>query len=745
MLKRTGISRKSRMAGLAVCAAVLAATPPVSAPDAIAGASLAYAAEKDAAISKEQAIQIAKSLIDITDGFVNESAQLLSEDRYPLSSTPVWALHWQEKGNDRMISVTVDAVTGKLLNMFRYEVDQWGSESEKSLSEEEAEKIAADLLKKAAGEEVSKLSKANEYTGVTNYYTGADEYLFVYTRVENGIPFPENGIQIVVNKQGQITNYNRNWYEGSIPQETVKDLTDKLKESIKPSLQFVSLSARVGDWGAKPSYRLVYQYSESDPAMLDAVTGEVLTPTGNPAGEQKEMTPLGTKIRQGDSPKKLIDEQEAENIANQWIKKFLGEEYQKGTSSGSGSSVGADGIVERHWSFSYVPAKAEGDTEEIRLEINDRGELTGFSTDEAFRRGEEKKVDSPVSWEEAKESAVNLVKTVYPDRLGEIYLINTEATKNLQTSSLKYNGSYTVTFGWLKAGVPVESAQVYVDVDAETGKAVRLWSGNTSQLADVPALTATIDAKKAIEVEAEHREPVLSYFISPLYQFANAQDKQPTPKLVYRYLGEQGFVDAVSGEWISLDQLRKQRQPQDLEGHPAKAALQKAIKEGYFTVQDGKAEPDKEVTRGEYVSILLRLSSTVEVSRRHLDEKAKPLPFQDVDVNHPNYAAIQQGVNRGFISDKGQTFAPDVPITRIEASEMLLRLFGYRRLLDKPELFTAKFSDVPSQKLPAAVISDGLGLWDTNGKTTFQPNAALSRADVALLVQKAQKLAEERS
>ncbi|MFM1654236.1 S-layer homology domain-containing protein [Brevibacillus sp. B_LB10_24] len=740
MLKWTGISRRSRLAKLAVCAAVLASVPPVSVPGSIAGGSVAHAADKEAAISKEQAVQIAKSLIDIPDGFVNESVQLLSEDRYPLSSSPVWLLRWQEKGKDRMISATVDAATGKLLNMFRYEADQWDSDNKKPLNAEEAGKIAADYLKKAAGEEMPKLSKANEYTSAANYYTGTDEYLFFYTRVENDIPFPENGIQIVVNQKGQITNYNRNWYEGSIPQETVKDLTDKLKDSINPSLQYVNLTARAGDWGAKPSYRLVYQYSEDDPAMLDAVTGEALTSTGFPATKKKGITPLGTAIRQSDPPKKLIDEQEAENIANQWIKKFLGE-YQKGNSRSSGSGVGPEGIVERHWGFSFLPAKAEGDTEEIRIEINDRGEFTGYSSGENYTRSE-KKTDSTVSLDKAEESAVNLVKIIYQDRLGEIYLIDDEAAKNIQTSSSRDNSSYTVQFGWLKAGVPVENARTYVDVDAVTGKAVRLWSGNTYLLAEVPALTAKVDKEKAIQAEAEHKEPMLTYFIQP--QYLAQPDKQPAPKLVYRYLGEQGFVDAVSGEWISLDQLRKQRQPQDLEGHPAKEALQRAMKEGYFAVQDGKVEPEREVTRAEYVSILLRLSSKVDRPRRYFDEEVKPMPYHDVNANHPNYAAIQQGVNRGIISDQGQTFAPDSPITRIEASEMLLRLFGYGPLLGQPELFAAKFSDVPKQKLPAAVISDGLGLWDTNGKAEFQPNSTLSRADVALLIQKAQKLAEER-
>ncbi|UFJ41549.1 S-layer homology domain-containing protein [Brevibacillus humidisoli] len=700
-----------------------------------------YAAEMtQATLSEEKALQVVEDLVTIPDEYELRSKDLSESHPFTQGENPVWSFHWQMKGKDGFINGVVDAVTGKLIRFSIYGPEVSQGKSDDLIGEKEAETLARTFLEKAAEEEQQVLSEPNQYENKARFYQPEGGHSFTFTRMVEGVPFLENYFSITVDGDGTIINFERNWYPGDLPQqEDVQELEKSLEELAYPSLAFV----RLGYFG-REDYKLVYRYGPDDVYAIDALDGSPLNRFGQTPGEGGEVKPLGSTVS-GWGSGELISRQTAEKRAKEWIKKLPGE-YRFVRQNGSGSSTGADGITNQHWSFQFDPVEqAEDQTRFVELEIDDRGQLVGYSYREEGRfPGKGTEVDSPISWQEAEESAVQFVKTLFADHLGEIYLIEQEPTEEEKQQMLEWDRGYEIRFGLLQDGIPVEDfLGIRVFVDVESAEVIELRSQDLYELAALPNAEAAISAEQAREVELQQKQPMLTYFL-PAGNWLYRAEQPAEPRLVYRYVGEEGYVDAVSGKWHTLAELNKKQQPQDIEDHPAQEALQFAVDQNYLQVQDGQVGPDKQVTRGEFAAMLARLSHSYPLHRRlaDRDEEAEKLyRFSDLDQSHPHYAAIQQIAQLGLVPDDGR-FEPDRPITRIEASEMVLRLIGYGSLIEQPEIFTRLYDDVSEEQQAIAALAKALGLWGNEG-SSFQPDAPLTRAAAATMVYQVEHGEEE--
>ncbi len=731
MRKRVRWGRSARLAGLALCVTLTGVMPTVF------PASLSvYAAEaQQGVLTKEQAIERAKTLVNIPVGYTNRTALYEDEDFY--GSGPVWSLHWEHE-KEGWIRLLIDAKTGTLVNMYRYTGDRV-NQPEKPISQEAAAQAAAAFLERVtAKEERDKLSQPNAYPPSRDWAV-VDQpgmYSFVYTRMENQIPFLENGFLIVIGEDGQVLQFQRRWYQGPLPQAAAQDVAKKLGEAVRPSLAYVSLGLMTGDYGAEANtFSLVYRYSPTDPAMIDAQTKAVLNALGEEVTEPEPIQPLGTTS--ANKPDKTIGKEEAQKIADQVIARLPGTYHFEGN-NGYGSGTGPDGIVRRNWSFQYRPENAKDNSETIDIAIDDRGRISQFRIgDHSFMSGRGKPIESAVSWETARDNAVALVKLLYADRLGEIYLFSRKPSEE-QLQRIKKDGQlYAISFGWLVGGVPVDTTPFTVHVDPESGKAVEVWGSGNEELDDVTVAATHVDVEAAKKAEAEKKQPMLTYFLpQPDWRYDSASvSKQP--RLVYRYVGEDGVVDAVSGKWISFAELRKKMSPQDIDRHPAKEALQFAVRQDLLKVTDGKVEPDKLMTRGEFAMVLARFANRYPlVDRFHSsDQDDPPYMFQDVDAKSPVFPFLQQLI-RANIIDKTSRFEPERPITRVEAAKMIDRLLGFTDLLAKPEVFRSPFTDVAPADVPAVALVHALGLMTAKQGKVFQPTGTLTRADVAVILKR---------
>jgi len=95
-------------------------------------------------ISLEKAIQIAREAFNFnTEGF--DFNQSYYEN---MEGTKQWQLSWNSRSNGDSISITVDADTGDILNMYQWKEEFSTTKKLAKYSEEEALKMAETIIKK---------------------------------------------------------------------------------------------------------------------------------------------------------------------------------------------------------------------------------------------------------------------------------------------------------------------------------------------------------------------------------------------------------------------------------------------------------------------------------------------------------------------------------------------------------------------------------------------------------------------
>ncbi|MRN53042.1 S-layer homology domain-containing protein [Paenibacillus monticola] len=104
----------------------------------------------------------------------------------------------------------------------------------------------------------------------------------------------------------------------------------------------------------------------------------------------------------------------------------------------------------------------------------------------------------------------------------------------------------------------------------------------------------------------------------------------------------------------------------DIKGHWAKAAIDTAVKNGYFKgYADGTFKPNGSVTRAEFAALLARASKVQP-------ETAQPGNFPDL-AGHWSETEVNRAVALGYInvSDYPNGFKPSTPITRMEIAKWM--------------------------------------------------------------------------
>lgn len=502
------------------------------------GPTNAYAAEHSMSsfLTVGEAIQAAGSFVHLGDDCMLTRAVFLRENN-DYRDQPVWKLQWEDAEKFRL-TIHLDAASGKLLY---YEVS-YGDEQGSPVSKEAALETAKRFVEQAVSpQERSKLSGANAFGRLQPYHHyGEDGYVFTFTRIENQIPFPEDGCEVIVGRNGEVKEFYREWHEGELPRAAKlipeKEARALFGEKATPILLNKDLSSITMSYAAPKTdaYRLVYAYREMDPQMVDAVTGQVLNARGEPPAE-KRIQPLGRNIRGDRGAPKTITKEEAQKIAAQSLPSP--ERYQV-----TGSEQG-----EKQWKFTFTPrGDGKHQPEATTVVISRQGDVLEFANPGAVTGAPEKEEGVPYAL--AALRAGKLVQTFYNDRSGEIYAIegtpsDKDTKRHLETGTL-----YQITFGWLQDGVPVEGKTIEVLVDVKTGQPVYLNArGSEQSPQNALPKEAVIEPSAAQRIELENRTFALTYYAS-VYSPEKIL-------LVYRSIGEEGVVDAQTGKWLNFGQM----------------------------------------------------------------------------------------------------------------------------------------------------------------------------------------------
>lgn len=180
--------------------------------------------------------------------------------------------------------------------------------------------------------------------------------------------------------------------------------------------------------------------------------------------------------------------------------------------------------------------------------------------------------------------------------------------------------------------------------------------------------------------------------------------------------------------WLNTLQLAAAAEKfSDLQGHWAEQALQAWIDRGYLQgYADGTVQPDRPMTRAEFVTIANRVFGFKEQAA---------VAATDVSEDDWAYAQVAMAIKAGYITGyEDGTFRPQQPVSRQEAAVMLAAL---KKLGGGDAAALAAFQDagsVPPWSKPAlaAVVAQGYMAGYEDG--TIRASRSVTRAEAVVML-----------
>ncbi|MCX4265962.1 MAG: S-layer homology domain-containing protein, partial [Firmicutes bacterium] len=156
------------------------------------------------------------------------------------------------------------------------------------------------------------------------------------------------------------------------------------------------------------------------------------------------------------------------------------------------------------------------------------------------------------------------------------------------------------------------------------------------------------------------------------------------------------------------------------------AYVSRGIMSGY---PDGTFRPEASVTRAEFVKMVNSVFGY---------NTPAAISFPDVSASYWGYDEIAKGVYAGYINgDESGKFNPDAPLTREEAASIICRIKGLAPNQSASSNYTDS-SRIASWAAPYVGAATQFGYMQGNGDGTFNPTKALTRAEAATVLAKAE-------
>ncbi|MBR8660904.1 S-layer homology domain-containing protein [Brevibacillus sp. NL20B1] len=716
---------------------------PISAP---AGNQLTDAASK-AKLSKEAALNIAKKLVP--QGLELENVSFRSADIW--RTFPEWTFIWVKKDQNEIAysyTVSIHADSGELTGYSHYQQHPSKPAYADRVSYAEAQEAAEQFL---ARHNPAKAKATRLYTrDLPVPKTPLDSntsYTFRFVRLVDDVPFPDNSVEITVNAAGTVTGYTLSWSDGvrfEKPQRMLspEEAAALFKQHAKAKLSYVLPWDARGEERNKP----ILAYENPFTFYLDAKNGTPLTDSLEPLKPEAETSPTSSKRLSPRHTGSALTQEAAVQLAERTFDlsgyKLRAASYNEKDSNGSRPV----------WNLEYQTKNANGQSYVYIAMDALNGDVYHFSKNNQLpepKKDAAKKADA----NSLKKKAAEVIRSWTPTWADRLYVT--------ETTELKPDAErYEVRFQRLVNGIPAATGSASVSFDAATGEVLTYNThfGSETYPSQVPKHRSAAEALAAWQKETEV-EAV--YMLEPLPDDAVAfrAEKAVTlperkAKLVYRAavtpLDQPYVYDAVSGDWRSLStgkpiQLHRPA-PADLKGHPAEKALMLMYEYEALSLIDGNIMPERSITRGEMIQMLMLSLNQGRVLPVAAGRKAS---FSDVASTSKYFAAVEAAVDRGLLDKNSPSLKPDETITREELADMIVRALGYRKLSEHAEMFATKLTDIDqSTHRGAIVIVSTLGIM-TPAKGEFQPKGSVSRADAAVafarFLEKRSELEENRT
>lgn len=679
-------------------------------------------------ISQDQAMKIARDTLGIPDNLKNVNMSY-REEGYPYNKK-VWEFMWDDSkfGKWHNYRVEIDAESGEIVSF--NEDQDWNQyiKPKNSKSEEECRNIAEAFLKQISPEKFSQIKEIEMPGKDRNWYQyGPKRYDFGYHRVVNGIPFTENGLNISINADnGKVLSYYSNWDTSlSFPKALAAVTPEQAEKTFreKVGLRLNYLQFGYSPVGVKKPVQLYYSMWENygPSAMIDAVTGNVVDSFGKEVTVQNRVyltaKPEPEPVK-GDEKTITADEAKAK------VEEFIvipGDYTARSTRYSEGWGPGSQKI----WEFQFGPGDFKGGAS-IYVTVNAvTGDLLSYNRwDESFERSEH---TAKYDYDTCRKIAAEFLNKMAPAKVDYTYLIE-PITKPVwyNNGKLMDPPSYNFNFVRVVNGILFNSNQIGIDVDNTTGEIRGFWS-NWDQSLKFYDPANVISEKEALDNLFTVEKPKL------VYTYKQSENGTPPREvtLVYRMFNDvPKVVEASKGKVTSYYELENPVILEDVQGHWAEGDIRTLASWGVIAGSNNKFNPDKTVTRAEFVNMLVKAKG-LEV------EEKSGQTFKDVSPDSWYFGTVEAAAKAGLIQGSGGNFFPDKTITRQEIVVMIMNAVNSGQQVTVRENL-AGFNDgnkvaLWAKKQVAQAVEMGI-LAGSNGY--LKPTDPATRAQAAVMLTK---------
>lgn len=649
-----------------------------------------------------------KSLFGISDNYDTfESSVSSSENRV------YFYLNWSDsKGKLDNISISTDS-EGNVISFSKYSPNYTEGESKlPNYSQSEALEIAKGFIKKINSTNAENIKYVDNNQPIRLFDV---DYSFNFIRVMNNIPYPDNSINVNVNKYtGEVNNYYSNWDmlavfpnpSGVISLETGKTA---YKEKIGLELVYKSSFRVFKDLITNKDTKYFLTYSPLYLSKaIDAFTKEPLDISyysgGMDAVAEKAVSDMSITPEERAEIDKLVGimDPEALEVKARELLSLDSDFILQGKNLYNDYKNPGEFI----WSM-YFNKRLDNETLSADISFNAKtGELINYYKYIPYAPND----NAIISRDEALVMAKEYIKKIQPERVNLVELVD----ENLKEGQQNYYFRFIRKID----DVYVESDSINIGIDA-VNKQV-LSYGLDWFKGELPPKGDIISLESAYEVLFDDIGYELKYVT--IYNYENPDMNNKEIRLVYAVNNNiPSIIDAQSGQILDYSGLPYKAnniiQYTDIENSAYKEEIKTLAQYGVGFNTD-KFLPKEKIKQKEFAYLLFKGMS----SYRTETEK-------DIDKIY------EELIRTGIIKEEEKTAEREVE--KEEAIKYVIRGKNLTKIAELPEIFAKIFKD--SKEIEPSLkgymnIAYGLGIIEKDENNNINPKLKLTREAAANII-----------
>lgn len=661
----------------------------------------------------EHSISRVKSLFNISDNYDTFNSQVNTS-----GNEVFFYLNWSDSNNELdNISVTTDNL-GNIISFQKYNPIYVQPDTKSpTYSIDEALQKAKSFIQRIAPDLYNNLELNKNRYPISAYDI---DYSFHFVRIINKIPYPDNTVNINVNKYtGEITNFYSNWerilkFPDTENVLSIEEGKNAFKDNIGLDLIYKSSNRlyRLSDTNEEIKHFLAYSILNQG-RMIDAVTGEAINNNYYGGMGSAEMA-MDSKSEAGITPEEraeidklvgIIDSKQIEKIAREILS--IDNEYIL-QSKNLYSNYKNPGDYQ--WSL-YFTKKVESNfilVADIILDAK-TSELLSFS--------KSNKIDSDDKPTITKEESLELAKAFITNQQPE-NVDNLEFMGDYISDSTDDQQVYYFSFIRKIDDLYVESDSINVGVDT-VNKDIISYNFDWFR-GKFPPKGDLIGIDKAYDILFKEIGYELRY--ATIYDYEKPQGENREIKLVYALNCEKPpIIHANTGEILdySGDVYRDfvSFGYTDIDFSYAKDKISTLAQYG-VGFNSERFKPKEEIKQKDFIYLLFKSINTY-----------RDLTEEDIDKIYDEFT-------KSHIIKDGER-EPERIVTKEEAVMYVIRAMNYAKIAEIPEIFQDIFDD--SADITPGLnghinIAFGLGIIEGDGNGNINPKGKLKREDAASII-----------